>query len=545
MFLKSIKSQLTLITIFFILFVVIVLFQLSYSYKLSYDEVVSLIENHEVITKYQLLQEKEKNILNDLHGFIDSKVLPTTEMDELDKQIDVWIKELKDWEGVLRTWEETSPIRNNDMVFDNTFLDVKKRQAQAYKKALELCRSKELGKANKILRIEEDFNPPVEKTILAILGGIQAQMKDDLKLIKRFSFMIAFAILVALLVIVIISASSLQFFNKALKSLKKAARRISMGEFDVLVKVKRPDELADLAVAFNEMQAAIEARDNKITEDREEIRKLNEILEKKVDDSSKKIVIQNEALKRKNSELEQILHAASHDLRTPLISIQGFSDELQICCQMIETELAKEEMNKGKIVAVFDEDIKMALNYIGNGVKRMEMLLEGLLRISRMGRDSLKITPIDMNQLAESVVNTLSIQIEQADAEIKVGELHPCNGDESIIEQIMTNLLTNPLKYRSPERKCLIEVSSEKLENSVKYTVKDNGIGISEENVGKVFKAFYRVDEETVQGDGVGLAVVSRALDLHNGKVNVSSKLGEGSTFTFELPDDPTELIED
>ena len=545
MFLKSIKSQLTLITIFFILFVVIVLFQLSYSYKLSYDEVVSLIENHEVITKYQLLQEKEKNILNDLHGFIDSKVLPTTEMDELDKQIDVWIKELKDWEGVRRTWEDTSPIRNNDMVFDNTFLDVKKRQAQAYKKALELCRSKELGKANKILRIEEDFNPPVEKTILAILGGIQAQMKDDLKLIKRFSFMIAFAILVALLVIVIISASSLQFFNKALKSLKKAARRISMGEFDVLVKVKRPDELADLAVAFNEMQAAIEARDNKITEDREEIRKLNEILEKKVDDSSKKIVIQNEALKRKNSELEQILHAASHDLRTPLISIQGFSDELQICCQMIETELAKEEMNKGKIVAVFDEDIKMALNYIGNGVKRMEMLLEGLLRISRMGRDSLKITPIDMNQLAESVVNTLSIQIEQADAEIKVAELHPCNGDESIIEQIVTNLLTNPLKYRSPERKCLIELSSEKLENSVKYTVKDNGIGISEENVGKVFKAFYRVDEETVQGDGVGLAVVSRAVDLHNGKVNVSSKLGEGSTFTFELPDDPTELIED
>jgi len=109
------------------------------------------------------------------------------------------------------------------------------------------------------------------ETILAILGGIQAQMKDDLKLIKRFSFMIAFAILVALLVIVIISASSLQFFNKALKSLKKAARRISMGEFDVLVKVKRPDELADLAVAFNEMQAAIEARDNKITEDREEM----------------------------------------------------------------------------------------------------------------------------------------------------------------------------------------------------------------------------------------------------------------------------------
>jgi len=285
------------------------------------------------------------------------------------------------------------------------------------------------------------------------------------------------------------------------------------------------------------MQVAIDTRDKKITEDREEITKLNEILEKKVDDSGKTIVNQNKALKRKNAELEQILHAASHDLRTPLISIQGFSEELRTTCEILDAELSKEgEVNKDKLKQLFEEEVSLALNYIVNGSKRMEILLEGLLRISRMGRDSLQVAPINMTELTKAVTDTLSIQIEESKAKINVGDLLACKGDSSLVEQVITNLLTNAIKYREPSRECVIDIMSEELEDRIRYTVKDNGIGIGEDNISKVFNAFYRVDEETIEGDGVGLAIINRAVDLHNGKATVESVLGEGSSFSFEIP---------
>ena len=190
----------------------------------------------------------------------------------------------------------------------------------------------------------------------------------------------------------------------------------------------------------------------------------------------------------------------------------------------------------GRDSELFEDDITLALNYIVNGSKRMEILLEGLLRISRMGRDSLQINPIDMNELAQVVIDTLSIQIEGGHAKFDVSNLTPCKGDPSLVEQVFTNLFTNAIKYREPSRDCVIEVTSQVLEDSIRYTVKDNGIGISTDNVSKVFNAFYRVDEETIEGDGVGLAIINRALDLHNGKATVESELGVGSTFTFEIP---------
>ncbi len=107
-----------------------------------------------------------------------------------------------------------------------------------------------------------------------------------------------------------------------------------------------------------------------------------------------------------------------------------------------------------------------------------------------------------------------------------------------MIEQVITNFLTNAIKYHDPDRQCEITITSEKTDFGSRYSVKDNGIGISEENLDKVFHAFYRVDEETVEGDGVGLAIINRAIDLQGGKHSVESTLGEGSTFIFEIPDE-------
>ena len=539
MVLKSIKFQLGILALLFSTFVVIVLFHVSYSYKIAGDQVVNMKESHEVIRRYLVIQEKEKEILAVLHAFIDTKVVTSTELDDQTAKVVAWFDELREWEKVLRSWERASEAQSHGVVFDNKFIGVKKRQAEAYRKIVSLCRDKKMKEAGTILVIEEEFLPAVNETIVRILEGIQNQIDDDLKVTKRFSMSIGTAILFALMAISLLALTSFQHFNKGLGALKKGAKRISLGEFSEEIRIKRPQELVDLGGAFNEMQIAIDTRDKKITEDREEITKLNEILEQKVDDSGKTIVTQNKALKRKNAELEQILHAASHDLRTPLISIQGFSEELRATCEILETELSTDgEVDKTKLKALFDDEVTLALNYIVNGSKRMEILLEGLLRISRMGRDSLQLADVNMNELTKAVTDTLSIQIEESQAKINVGDLMPCKGDPSLVEQMITNLLTNALKYREPSRACVIDVASEKLEDAVRYTVKDNGIGISKENLSKVFNAFYRVDEETLEGDGVGLAIVNRALDLHNGKASVESTLGEGSTFSFEIPNE-------
>jgi len=493
--------------------------------------------SHEVISRYLDIQEKEKAILAVLHAFIETKMVTSTELDDQTAKVIAWFDEVREWEKVLRDWESSSDTRTPEVVFDNKFIDVKKRQAEAYRKVVSLCRDKKMAEASSILVIEEAFLPSVNETIIRILYGIQNQIDNDLKVTRRFSMSIGAAILFALMAIILMSFTSFQHFNKGLRALKKAAKRISHGEFGEEIRIKRPKELVDLGGAFNEMQVAIDTRDKKITEDREEITKLNEILEKKVDDSGKTIVNQNKALKRKNAELEQILHAASHDLRTPLISIQGFSEELRTTCEILDAELSKEgEVNKDKLKQLFEEEVSLALNYIVNGSKRMEILLEGLLRISRMGRDSLQVAPINMTELTKAVTDTLSIQIEESKAKINVGDLLACKGDSSLVEQVITNLLTNAIKYREPSRECVIDIMSEELEDRIRYTVKDNGIGIGEDNISKVFNAFYRVDEETIEGDGVGLAIINRAVDLHNGKATVESVLGEGSSFSFEIP---------
>jgi signal transduction histidine kinase len=273
---------------------------------------------------------------------------------------------------------------------------------------------------------------------------------------------------------------------------------------------------------------------------------MNEILEKKVLDSSKKIIQQNEALKRKNEELEQILYAASHDLRTPLISIQGFSEELKMACgELVKLFSDNAPPEKEKVESIVNDEVKLALNYIINGSKRMEMLLEALLRISRMGHQSLQIRELDMKKLLSDVKMNLEFQLSETGSELIIDEkLENCEADENQFEQVFTNLISNAIKYREPSRPCEIKIYSKKDEDFTHYYVEDNGIGIPEDHLPRIFHAFYRVDDDFSEGDGIGLAIVNRALDLHNGKAKVSSEFGKGTTFTVSMPNNINKVAE-
>ena len=537
---KSIKSQLAIISLLFFVFVAIVLFQIYNTHGMQSKELQYLRSSHDIISSYLAIEEEErKYIIESLRNIVDSKgdLRHLNELNDIEQRLVRWREDIENWDKDYRQWEKDYHVNVKNSYFNESFLSKRKRQGESYANAVLLCKEGKFSEAGSLLDIETQYLPPVNSTIIKLLDGIKEQIQFKQAIARQFYFGIAIAVLAALVALILASIGIFRNITISLMKLDEGARRISKGDLSQNIAITSPTELSSLAKSFNNMQNSIKVRDAKICEDAEEVRKLNESLENKVLERNRTILQQNSALKRKNEELEQILYAASHDLRTPLISIQGFSEELKSSCATLNEELSKgAASDQARIADLSENEIGVALNYIINGSKRMELLLEGLLRLSRMGRESLKIEPLNMNELLQNVVGGLGFQIQESDASINIADLHDCMGDRSQLEQVFSNLIGNAIKYRSKEVQPKIEIRSEQDSEHVRYFVSDNGIGIRKEHLDRVFHAFFRVDEDIAKGDGIGLAIVNRALDLHNGRAWAESEPGKGSTFIIEIP---------
>lgn len=243
-------------------------------------------------------------------------------------------------------------------------------------------------------------------------------------------------------------------------------------------------------------------------------------------------------LAEKNKELETIVYTVSHDLRSPLVNVQGFGKQLARACERIQQAAAA---HAGAVPAdtlkpLVEETIPQALRFINAGVNKMEMLLAGLLRYSRLGRVILTIGPIDMNALLAGVVAAARFQIDEAKAEVTVAPLPPCLGDTAHTSQVFANLLDNALKYRDPARPLRLTVTGRVEEGKAVYTVADNGIGIPAEHQPKVFEIFHRLNPDATTGEGLGLTIAQRVLERQRGRLWVESREGEGATFFVSLP---------
>lgn len=216
----------------------------------------------------------------------------------------------------------------------------------------------------------------------------------------------------------------------------------------------------------------------------------------------------------------------SHELRTPLTSIRGFTETL--------LEGALEE----------PQTARRFLEIINVESGRLTRLIDELLNISKI--EDHKMTPswqpVALNEIIEQAVTVLQPRAEEKNLAIKVmlpEKLPPVQGDPDMLRQVLINLIDNAVSYTQAGG--LIQVSAEVAGDQIKVAVQDNGIGIPEDSIPRVFERFYRVDRARSReqgGTGLGLSIVKHIVDAHHGQVQVKSKVGEGSTFTFSLPVD-------
>lgn len=241
----------------------------------------------------------------------------------------------------------------------------------------------------------------------------------------------------------------------------------------------------------------------------------------------------------KNKEMENYLYVASHDLRTPLVNIQGFSQRLKKQADSIknlfsDTILEPELLNQ--LSTISDEDIPKTLTFIISNIEKMDTLINGLLQLSRTGTVGMKIQKIDMNALFVRILQNLDFQIKTAQCKIHIDPLPECYGDTALLDQLFANIISNALKYSDTDRDLEITVDAKKIHNGVVYTIRDTGRGIEQKHLDKIWDLFYRIDPRSEKtGEGIGLSLVKRIAEKHKGKVWVESEENIGSVFFIEL----------
>ena len=226
-----------------------------------------------------------------------------------------------------------------------------------------------------------------------------------------------------------------------------------------------------------------------------------------------------EELRKKNEELENFVYSVSHDLKAPVVSIQGFSSIL----------LTSSYLDK------LDEAGKRYLSRIQSNATRMQMIIADLLEFSRIGMTVNNFEDVSPRQIITDVLNVFGPRLKGLKVDIQ-RELPAVRGNRNRIYQVFENLIGNSIAYMGDTESPMIKIGCEPRGEFHEFYVRDNGIGIDLKYHQKIFQIFQRLKDAGVEGTGIGLAIVKRIVESHGGSVRVESEKGKGATFYFTLP---------
>lgn len=286
---------------------------------------------------------------------------------------------------------------------------------------------------------------------------------------------------------------------------------------------KRASVEAELRQLNQELELKVESRTSELNEQVAKLDKSQKAMLYMVEDlndMTNDLKNERQKLTLINKELEAFSYSVSHDLRAPLRAIDGFS------------KIILEDYGDN-----LDKEAQRLFSIVRDNSQKMDMLITGLLSLSRVSRNELIYTHINMTLLAKSVFDELACIENVNNVELIIGELPFVNADSILLKQVWHNLIGNAFKYSRPKPHRIIEIGASTDKGVNKYFVKDNGVGFNQEYTHKIFETFHRLHKETeFEGTGIGLSIVHRIITRHNGRVWGEGKEGVGATIWFELP---------
>ena len=358
--------------------------------------------------------------------------------------------------------------------------------------------------------MENRLKPFADNSLLMKLERIMTNSRAEITLDHRILLRSIYIAGIASIALILIVASVLflliyQVLGRLLltiKSLSRGAEIIGSGDLDHRIAVETSDELGGLANSFNRMTTS---------------------------------------LKDSNDDLRFFIYSLSHDLRSPLVNIKGFSGEMSHVVRELDAIIERSRVHiapedRERLEALVLHEIPQTLGFIEEASQRINELVNAVLKLSFVGQVSFKPEPVDMDKVVRTCINSFAEEMEQKQISVHVGSLPTVIADRSAVEEIVGNIIDNALKYLSPERRGHVDISGKRTEGEVVLNFRDNGRGIAKDDVSKIFGLFRRVGEQNIPGDGMGLAYVKMLVRRHGGRIWCESEAGVGTTFSVSFP---------
>ncbi len=322
-----------------------------------------------------------------------------------------------------------------------------------------------------------------------------------------------FLLVVAAAVVIVAGVALLVSLNRMVigpvTELADQVRDVRAGDYQRKITGTGPPELSRLADDVDAMRQQIAADLAEVGAARERIEWVNGQLQR-----------QAEELIRSNRDLEQFAYVASHDLQEPLRKVASF-------CQLLQRRYAGQ----------LDERADQYIAFAVDGAQRMQRLINDLLAFSRIGRVTAGFTEVDLDRVMAEVSSQTDSAREYAGGELVFHDLPTVLGEDALLTNLLTNLVSNSFKFRRPGVPPRVEVSARRVGDEWEISCADNGIGIEPEFADKIFVIFQRLhSKDAYPGTGIGLAIAKKIVEYHGGRIWIDVEATEGTVIRFTLP---------